>query len=199
MTSPSRATHALLAAAGLLLAAVAAAQVKPLSIIGNVVATAFDQRTKTEVANDAEIAAGANKRLVEDKQAEWKGVTLLVFAQHVVLAGSVQSDEAKKKVAEVVKQDRRISSLVNELVVVRKAGDDGSMVKDTAIDTKINAALTSTKGIGSVNMRWKTVNGNVVLMGVALSKEEAKTAVAKIRELDGVKSVKSFLRVVPKH
>ena len=186
-------------AIGLLIATGAAAQFNPLSIAGSAVSTAMDARTKAEVANDAEIAAGANKRLLDDKRAEWKGVTLLVFAQHVVLAGAVKSEEAKKLVAEVVKQDRRVRSLANELVVVHKAGDDGSLVKDTTIDTKINAELTAAKGVSSVNMRWKTVNGHVVLMGVARSAAEAKLAVAKISELDGVKGVKSFLRVVPKH
>ena len=38
-------------------------------------------------------------------------------------------------------------------------------------------------------MRWKSVNGNVVLMGVAQLKDEAQLARAKIKELDGVKSV----------
>ena len=45
-------------------------------------------------------------------------------------------------------------------------------------------------------MRWKSVNGNVVLMGVAQSGEEAKLALSKIRGLDGVKTVKSHLRIV---
>ncbi len=174
----------------------AQAQFNPLSIAGKVVSTALDARNKAEVATDTEISAGANKRLLDDKRAEWKGVTLLVFAQHVVLAGAVQSDEAKKLVADVVRQDKRIRSLVNELVVIRKAGDDGSLLKDKTIDTKIDVVLTAAKGISSVNMRWKTVNGNVVLMGVAQSKEEAKLALAKIRELDGIKNIKSHLRVV---
>jgi hyperosmotically inducible protein len=188
-----------IAAIGLLIAHGAHAQFNPLSIVGGAVSTAMDARTKSEVGNDTEIAAGANKRLLDDKRAEWKGVTLLVFAQHVVLAGAVQSDEAKKLVAEVVGRDHLIRSLDNELVVIHKAGDDGSLVKDTTIDTKINAELTAAKGVSSVNMRWKTVNGRVVLMGVAQSAAEAKLAVAEIRKLDGVKGVKSFLRVVPKH
>jgi osmotically-inducible protein OsmY len=156
----------------------------------------MDVRSKTEVANDTEIAAGANKRLLDDPKAEWKGATLLVFAQHVVLAGAVQSDEAKKRVAEVVRQDKQVRSLANELVVVRKEGDDGSLLKDKTLDTKIDAVLTAAQGISSVNMRWKSVNGNVVLMGVAQSGEEAKLALAKTRGLDGVKSVKSHLRIV---
>ena len=174
------------------------AQFNPLTIVGRAVSTAMDVRTKAEVKNDVEISGSANKRLLDDKRAEWKGVTLLVFAQHVVLAGAVKSDDAKKIVEEVVRKDTRIRSLINDLVVIKKAGDEGSLVKDTAKDTAINAALTATKGIGSVNMRWRTVNGDAVLMGVARTADEAQLAVAKIREVDGIKSVKSHLRIVPK-
>jgi hyperosmotically inducible periplasmic protein len=189
----------ILLAAGLLIAHGAGAQFNPLSVVGSAVSTALDARSKAEVANDAEIAAGANKHLLEDKRAEWKGVTLLVFAQRVVLAGAVQSDEAKKIVADVVKQDNRIRALDNALVVIQKAGDDGSFFRDKTIDTKIDAALTAAKGVSSVNMRWKTVNGNVTVMGIARSAAEAATAVARIRSVDGVKNVKSFLRVQPAH
>ncbi len=185
-------------AIALLTATFASAQFNPLSMVGRAVSTTLDMRTKTEVKNDTEIYASANKRLLEDKRAEWSGVTLLVFAQHVVLAGAVKSDEAKKIVEQVVRKDKRIRSLANDLVVIKKAGDEGSLVKDTAKDTTINAALTAAKGISSVNMRWETVNGNVVLMGVAQSQNEAKLAISKIKEVDGVKSVKSHLRIVPK-
>jgi osmotically-inducible protein OsmY len=47
-------------------------------------------------------------------------------------------------------------------------------------------------------MRWKSVGGRVILMGVAKSKTEANLAVSKIKSLVGVKSVKSCLRVVSK-
>lgn len=173
-----------------------AAQFNPLTLAGKVVSTAMDVRSKSEVTNDTEIAAGASKRLLDDPRAEWKGVTLLVFAQHAVLTGAVQTADVKKRVAELVAQDKRIRSLHNELVVIQKPGDDGSFIKDKTIDTKIDAALTAAQGISSVNMRWKTVNGRVVLMGVAQSNDEAKLAVSKIRGLDGVSSVKSLLRVV---
>jgi len=84
------------------------------------------------------------------------------------------------------RQDKRIRSLVNELVVIRKGGDDCSLIKDKTIDNKIDAVLTAAQGIRSVNPRWKSVKGNVVLMGIAQSADEAKQAQAKIRGLDGV-------------
>ena len=187
----------LVAALALLCAGAASAQVvNPLSLLGRAITTAADVRTAEEVKNDLAIAADANRRLADDRQAEWKGVSLLVFAQHVVLAGTVHGDEARKRVAVVVSQDRRVRSLKNELVVLRKGGDEGSFVGDTVIEEKVNVALTAAKGVGSINMRWKSVNGNLVIMGVARSKQEAGLALKEARSVTGVKSVKSHVRVV---
>ena len=184
------------AVVGALIAALAwpvQAQLNPFSAIGRAVSTTLDVRTKAEVKADTEIGAGASKRLLDDKKSEWAGVTVLVFAQHVVIAGAVKSGDVKKRVEEVVKRDARIRSLKNELLV----GDAGSLARDTALEAEINANLTAAKGISSVNMRWCATGGNVVLMGVAQSQPEASLAVQKIRGIKGVKSVKPHLRVVP--
>jgi osmotically-inducible protein OsmY len=180
---------------GLLLAALpgpAAAQLNPFTAIGKVVTTSMDARSKAEVTADTEISAGASKRLLDDKQAEWAGVTVLVFAQHVVLAGAVKSEAVKKRVEELVKKDARIRSLRNELLV----GDVGSLARDTALEAEINAGLTAAKGVSSVNMRWCATGGRVVLMGVAQSPQEASLAAQKVRGIKGVKSLVSHLRVV---
>jgi len=169
----------------------AQAQVNPFSILGRAVSTSMDLRTKTEVTNDTEIAAGASKRLLDDDKAGWKGVSVLVFQQHVVLAGAVKDAAMKKAVEDVVRKDKRIRSLRNEL----RTGDAGSMVRDTALEAEINATLTAASGVSSVNMRWNATGGQVVLMGAAQSKEEAALAVSKVRGIKGVKGVKSHLRV----
>lgn len=170
----------------------AVAQVNPLSALGRVVSTSMDARSKEEVAADTEIAATASKQLLEDKSAEWAGVTVLVFQRHVVLAGAVKSADVKQRVEGVVRKDRRIRSLANELMV----GNVGSLARDTALEAQINAALTAASGISSVNMRWCATGGNVVLMGVAQSAREASLAQSKARGVSGVKSLKSHLRVV---
>ncbi|MEO8145029.1 MAG: BON domain-containing protein [Betaproteobacteria bacterium] len=178
----------------LLLAGAAHGQVNPFSVLGRVVTTSMDARTKAEVTVDAEISAGASKRLLDDKKSEWAGVTVLVFAHHVVLAGAVKTDAVKKRVEEIVKRDSRIRSLNNELLV----GDLGSLARDSALEAEINAKLTAAKGVSSVNMRWCATGGQVVLMGVAQSQSEAGLAAATVRAIKGVKSLKSRLRVVPK-
>ena len=170
------------------------AQVNPFSILGKVVTTSMDARTKSEVTADTEISAGASRRLLDNKKAEWAGVTVLVFAQHAVIAGAVKTAEVKKLVEEIVRQDKRIRSLKNELQV----GDTGSLARDTALEAEINAKLTAAKGVSSVNMRWCATGGHVILMGIAQSPSEAGLAAATVRAIKGVRSLKSHLRVVPK-
>ena len=177
----------------LLLAGNASGQVNPFSALSKVLTTTLDVRTKAEVTADTEISAGASKRLLDDKKAEWAGVTVMVFAQHVVIAGAVKTAEVKKRVEEIVRRDARIRSLKSELLV----GDVASLARDTALEAEINAALTGASGISSVNMRWCATGGNVVLMGVAQSQQEANAALQKIRVIKGVKTLKSHLRVVP--
>jgi osmotically-inducible protein OsmY len=167
-------------------------QVNPFTALGKIVTTSMDVRTKAEVGADTEIGAGASKRLLDDKKSEWAGVTVMVFAQHVVIAGAVKTEAVKKRVEELVSQDKRIRSLRNELLV----GDTGSLARDTALEAEINAGLTAAKGVSSVNMRWCATGGRVVLMGVAQSQQEASLAVAKVRAIKGVKSLASHLRVV---
>ena len=171
----------------------AAAQFNPLTAIGKIVTTSMDARSKAEVSADTEIGAGASKRLLDDKKAEWAGVAVLVFARHVVLAGAVKTEAVKKRVEELVKQDKRIRSFKNELQV----GDVGSLARDTALEAEINAKLTAASGVSSVNMRWSATGGQVVLMGIAQSAAEAGLAASTVRGINGVKSLKSHLRVVP--
>jgi osmotically-inducible protein OsmY len=168
----------------------ALAQINPFSALGRVVTTTMDVRSKDEVKADTEISAGASKRLLDDKGSEWAGVTVLVFARQV-LAGAVKNDTVKQRGEEVVRRDKNIRGLKNELLT----GDVGQLVKDTAREAEINASLTAAKGISSVNMRWSSTGGRVVLMGVAQSQQEADSAVQKIRAIGGVKSVKSHLIV----
>ena len=103
-----------------LAAGAAQAQFDPLSILGRAVTTAMDVRTKDEVVADTEISAGASKRLLDDKKAEWAGVTVLLFQQHVVLMGVAQSKEESDLAAAKVRGIKGVKSLKLHLRVVPK-------------------------------------------------------------------------------
>ena len=171
--------------------------IDPFVLAAKGVSISIDARTKEDVENDVAIETSCHADLLRDDKTEWVGVKPLVFARHVVLAGTVKTEAARVRAEKLLREDRRIQRLVNALKVIHKPGDEGSFLEDTATDFKINAVLTATRGVGSINMRWKTTNGHVVLMGIAQSWPEFRVTVAKVKALDGVKSVKIYLRVVP--
>jgi hypothetical protein len=105
------------------------------SLAGSVISTAMDVRSKSEVKNDIEIDATATKRLMENKGDDLKDVSILVFAQHAVLAGLVKNEAAKRKAAELVGKDKRIRSLQNELFV-DKAASGGSLASNLFLEKR---------------------------------------------------------------
>ena len=184
--------QSLLCAAGLAVAAQAAAFDPITSAIGKGVATALDVRNKDDVKADVEIDASITKKLLDQKGDDFKDVSLLVFARHGVLVGYAKSEEVRRKAEELAKADKRLRSLKNDILVGAAAGGTAG---NLLLDKKIDLALTAAKGVSSVNMRWKVLGGQVFLMGVAASRAEADLAVKKIKGLDGVKNVRSSLRV----
>jgi osmotically-inducible protein OsmY len=173
--------------------AVAAYAFDPITgAISKGVATALDVRSKEDVQADVEIDAAVTKKLVEQKGDEFKNISLLVFARHVVLVGFAKSDETRLKAEGLAKTAKKLRSLRNDIIVGQAGGNFGSNV---VLDKKIDLTLTATKGVSSVNMRWKAYGGDVFLTGVAQSASEMNLAVRTVKGLDGVKTVHSSLRV----
>lgn len=154
------------------------------------IATAMDVRSKDDVKADVEIDAALTKQLLGHD--DFRNVSILVFARHATLVGYARTADARGKAEALAKADKRIRSLRNNILVGAPAGGTGG---NLVLDKKIDLALTATKGVSSVNMRWKAYGGEVFLTGVAASKGEADLAVKKIKGLDGVKNVRSSLRL----
>ena len=73
----------------------------------------------------------------------------------------------------------------------------GQAVNDFWIETKINAQLLSTRGVTSVNYRWRSVRDVVYLIGRSRSDDELKTVLGIVRKTEGVTEVKPFVEIKP--
>jgi osmotically-inducible protein OsmY len=172
----------------------AAAAFDPVvSLAGKGITTAMDARTAAEVTNDIQIDAALTKKLLEQKGDGFKEVSSLVFAQHVVLVGYAKDAGIRQKAEALARAGKLARSIKNDILVGRSSGSFGA---NLVLDKKIDFTLTATKGVSSVNMRWKVYGSVVFLAGVAQSAAEARLAAAKIRSVGGVKILRSHLRVV---
>jgi hyperosmotically inducible protein len=72
-----------------------------------------------------------------------------------------------------------------------------TQVSDAWITTKTKITLFTTKGISSNAINVDTVDGMVTLHGKVVSAEEKARAEVEAKKIDGVKSVRNVLQVVP--
>jgi osmotically-inducible protein OsmY len=87
--------------------------------------------------------------------------------------------------------------MAGALVVVAAAKVATADAKDGWISTKSKIALLTSDGFSVSGANVDTVNGNVTLHGkVATAADKAK-AEETVKQVDGVKSVKNLLQVVP--
>jgi hyperosmotically inducible periplasmic protein len=74
----------------------------------------------------------------------------------------------------------------------------GEYIDDSSITTQANAIIIKEPDAGYWKIDVSSIQGNVVLDGFIHDKKAEKRIVAKIRQINGVKSVKSNLRVEKK-
>jgi osmotically-inducible protein OsmY len=74
----------------------------------------------------------------------------------------------------------------------------GEKIDDSSITTQANAIIVKDPDAQYLKIDVDTRQGDVVLAGFVNSKETEKRIIGKIREIRGVKSVKSLLKVEEK-
>jgi hyperosmotically inducible protein len=132
-----------------------------------------------------------------------------------MLTGTLDDPKVKEDVVQLVKQaDPRVKKIYDEVQIVSKEEKEqrreaaknkdenkkegvGQAVNDFWIETKINAQLLSTRGVTSVNYRWRSVRDVVYLIGRARSEDELKTVLDIVRKTEGVTGVKHFVEIKP--
>lgn len=73
----------------------------------------------------------------------------------------------------------------------------GEYASDTAVTTKVKAAIVADKNLSALEIAAETNNGVVTLTGSVSTAREADHAAAVTRGVQGVKQVKNELKVVP--
>ena len=78
---------------------------------------------------------------------------------------------------------------------VTEEGGFSASAKDIGIELKLKASLLGASGVGSINLRWRSVNGIVYYIGQVYSREELDKVMHVTRAVDGVKHIVSHIRI----
>jgi osmotically-inducible protein OsmY len=131
----------------------------------------FEDRSTDDGITDDKIGTGIVKRMAEMGKGLVLDIGVDVWEQRVLLTGALDNGG------------------------LRRAAAVGRTVGDVWVETKIRATLATTRGVTSVNFRWRSLLGTVYLIGRARGAWERDMVIARIRDTEGVKGVVPFLEI----
>ena len=179
-----------------------ALDLNPLSAIKGAVEAAVEDRSASDIATDTTIKAKITADVIDKMGTDVISISADVYEQNVMLTGIVEDKAQKTQAGDLTKAIEDVKTVYNEILVIkdvdRKKGTAESFVDDTVIENKINALLLDAKGVNVTNFRWRSLDGHVFLFGRALSEDELDKAIAVVKDIKDVVSVKSQVMVRPK-
>lgn len=184
------------------------------TIISQTVQKALEDRTTEDQATDTKLLTSFLGALSDKDKGLLLDVKIDVWEQRVMLTGTLDDPAVRRDVVALVNADSRVKAVYDEIQVVpteeqaqrREASrvepsepekDAGGFGTDLIIGGKIKAKLLSTRGIPSVNYRWRSVKQTVYLIGRARTDAELAQVLEIIRQTKHVKSITHFVEIKP--
>ncbi len=163
---------------------------------------AVEDRGSGDIGKDIKIKAALTKDVVQAMGTDVIKIDADVYEQDVLLTGLVETRAQKSRAEQLADNVEGVKSVYNEILVIppvdRRKGKVENFIEDTVIEAKIKALLIDATGVHMTNLRWQSVEGQVVLFGRALSSAERAKAEQIVRGVQGVVSVKNLIKVKPK-
>lgn len=154
----------------------------------------MDQRNVKTQAQDEKIELTIRKKLADSDQVKLFDISTYCFNGNVYLVGEYDVSSQKGDAVKLAKQVEGVKS-ITQYFLPKKAGDHCGTSDNIELTVKVTANLVKDKGISSTNIKVKSVQCNIVLLGLVGSKKQITKAVAHAKSVIGVRSVKSYLKV----
>lgn len=138
--------------------------------------------------DDAAIKTAITSALLKNDAAKANDVNVHCFNGHVFLVGEADKDFRRIAVAEAERPEGVVHVTTHWLPTGTASSDD-----DAAIETEITGSLLFTEDVSTRRIGVDVWGGHVVLTGIASSQAEIDSAIAKIKKINKVKSVTSYL------
>jgi osmotically-inducible protein OsmY len=156
------------------------------AIVGSTM-VATDRRTAGTQVEDEGIERKAGRDIEGKIPSDFTHVNVTSYNRKVLLTGEVTTEAYRAEAERLARETRNVQSVVNEIVVDSPSGF-GARTADTAITTKVRAALTTEKGVPSPAIKAVTERSAVYLMGL-VTEAEGALAAKVVSQVGGVKRV----------
>lgn len=161
--------------------------------VGTIYSAAMDERNVKTVASDTAIELEIMKKLTDGKSGDLIDVSVTSYEGKVFLVGEYENSVQKERFLKATKGVVGVKSVGSYLQKVDKNHTCGTS-ENLKITAKVKSKLIGDKSIWSTNVRVSTMKCQVVLWGTVGTYTEVSKSIQHAKQVEGVKSVKSFLK-----
>jgi hyperosmotically inducible protein len=155
---------------------------------------AREERTVGDYATDEKIAFIIEKDFLADDLVKYLDFDASSYEGLVYITGEYESRAQVDRAVEIAKSVEGVRSVTTYLLP-KKENDTCGTTDNLKLYAAVKNALVGDMDIKSTNIEIKTVQCNVVLLGIVGSEAERARTLAHAKAVKGARSVKSFLRV----
>ncbi len=161
--------------------------------VGTIYSATVDERNVGTIASDKTIEVKILKKLTEGESSDLISVSVTSYEGKVFLVGEYETSAQKNRFYKAARSVEGVKSVGSYLVKADKNHPCGT-TENLEITAKVKAALIGDKSIWSTNINISTIQCQVVLWGTVGTAQEISKAVKHAKSVEGVRSVKSFLK-----
>jgi len=156
--------------------------------------SARDERSLGEQYNDQSITTSIRKKFTEDEKIKYFDISTYVYNGHVYLVGEYETADQKKQAVKLAGQVEGVKSVTDYFLPKKNVDTCGSM-NNVELLAKVKKDLISDMDLSSTQIEVKALQCNIILLGLVDSADDIKKATTHVKNVEGVSSVKSFLKV----
>ncbi len=148
----------------------------------------FDPRTVGMQIDDTIMQKGLVARLTLTEKKYFLSIQVEVLDGRIFLSGKVENPEDKIKITKLAWETKGVRSVKNA-ISIKGESNFKSTAKDILITSQLRAALFFNNKTKSGNYTLETINKNIYIFGIAMSKEEKKEVIDEANKIYDVEKI----------
>jgi osmotically-inducible protein OsmY len=151
--------------------------------------------------SDATLQARVQTALLFHREFSGPRIEVTVAQGVVTLRGEAETRAQKQRIADYVRGLDGVVQVVDQLTVSRephpRRREIRKRIDDASITAQVKLALLFNRSTSALRTKVRTVNGVVFLTGQAASKAEREQVRRVVLSIDGIRSVRNQIAIVP--
>ncbi|MAL79376.1 MAG: hypothetical protein CMN55_09725 [Sneathiella sp.] len=153
-----------------------------------------EERSVGTVVDDATIKVQVMNAIFQESEPLFTSTSTTVIAGTVLVTGEVPNPEDRVTISRLIWGVTGVKEVHNEITVAGSE-NSSSFASDSLITTKLKLQLLRDPQVYNINYSVETVNATVYLMGIAQNEAELNRVKAHAKDISGVRSIVSYVKM----